>query len=61
MTGILLEDANSNTKKVTYALKGDTVKIIKDCGAALIVEDKRGKRFPISKLKIQQNGIITTT
>jgi hypothetical protein len=52
LTGILTEDAISSLKKVVYALKGEKVTIIKDCGLALIVECK-GKKFPISKHKVK--------
>lgn len=49
---ILAEDATSPYRKTIYAKKGETVKLIKDHGRAMIVEDERGNRFPINSKNI---------
>ncbi|CAB4126221.1 hypothetical protein UFOVP153_27 [uncultured Caudovirales phage] len=61
MKATLIADAYSNTKAKIYAVKGDKVTIVKDCGLALIVEDLKGKRFPISKHKVKLNESNNTT
>jgi hypothetical protein len=51
----LLSDIVSNGKggKV-YGKKGDEVRLISDRGGVLIVEDKKGERFPVKKEMVKE-------
>lgn len=51
MTAILSTDILSSSKKI-YGKKGDVVKIVADHLNVMIVEDKNGKRFPVSVEKL---------
>lgn len=51
----LLSDIVSNGKggKV-YGKKGEQVQLISDRGGVLIVEDKKGERFPVKKEDVKE-------
>lgn len=54
----LKEDAISFARRNhIYAKAGSPVKIIADCGTALIVEDETGNRFPVSPALVTQDPL----
>jgi len=59
---ILVSDATSTMKGFVYAQKGDTVKLVADHGRALIVENEKGLRFPITSKHLidYSNGMEPT-
>lgn len=57
----LKEDAisyGSTKHKVIYGKRGELVTIVRHCGAALIVESKLGKRFPVRTEKTSAEQIV---
>lgn len=53
MTDTLLIDVTSGNRKL-YGKAGETVKVISDKGSAIIVEDAKWKRFPVSNTKLKR-------
>ena len=56
---VTTQQINSNSTKnkqpVMYAACGERVRLISDCGNVLIVEDPKGKRFPV-RTDLIKNG-----
>ena len=52
----LLADALSvfhhDKKPIRYGIKGEKLKVVSDHGQVLIVEDRKGQRYPVQAAKV---------
>jgi len=53
----LISEAPNHFKKIPYGKEGEKVKLIREYGNILIVENKEGNRFPCKKDKVRFDKI----
>lgn len=56
----LLDDIYCSHQRTRYGSRGDPVTIIADHDNVLIVEDNKGKRFPVPRSSVTENLISET-